>query len=50
MLLSIRVVMKVEGSNSGDATTTYAHLRRSDRGEFLTVYDDAFTIGLRVRV
>ena len=50
MLLSIRVVTKVEGSNSGDATTTSAHLRRSDRGGFLTVYDDTFTINLRVRV
>ena len=31
MLLSIRVVTKVEGSNSGDATTTTsAHLQRSD--------------------
>ena len=37
MFLSIRVVTKVEGSNSGDATTTSAHLRRSDRGEFLTI-------------
>ena len=45
MLLSIRVVTKVEGSNSGDATTTSAHLRRSDRGGFFTVYDDAFMTG-----
>ena len=38
MLLSIRVVTKVEGSNSGDATTTSAHLRRSDRGGFTLRY------------
>ena len=50
MLLSIRVVTNVEGSNSGDATTTSSHLRRSDRGGFLTVYDDTFTINLCVRV
>ena len=34
MLVSIRVVTEIEGSNSGDATTTSAHLRRSDRGGF----------------
>ena len=33
MLLSIRVVTKVEGSNSGDATTT-SQLRRLDLGGF----------------
>ncbi|KAL4583570.1 hypothetical protein LXL04_008148 [Taraxacum kok-saghyz] len=39
MLLSIRVVTKVEGSNSGDATTTSAHLRRSDREYTLKLLD-----------
>ena len=36
-LVRVRVETKVEGSASGDASsTTTPQLRRSDRGEFLT--------------
>ena len=37
ILVLVRVVTKIEGSTSGDATaTTSSQLRRSNRGGFLT--------------
>ena len=50
MLLSIRVEAEFAEDRTEDVTATTSQLRRSERGGFLTVYDDTFTINLCVRV
>ena len=44
MLLSIRVEAEFAEERTEDLTTTTSQLRRLERGGFLTVYDDTFTI------
>ena len=45
MLLSIRVEAEFTEERTEDVATTTSQLRRSDRGGFFTVYDDAFMTG-----